>query len=561
MLFIVSISMLVFRCSYPSNRKFLDLGGGVKVPKKAAKYPKVKLSDKLRGELTDFRTCYDVYFYDLSVEVIPGKNYLRGSNEISAHVVKDFSRLQVDLYKNMDILKVTYRSEELSFERRKNAVFIDFPATEAGQDIRFRIDYEGHPNVAKRPPWDGGFVWDKDADGAPWIGVACEGEGASLWWPNKDHPSEEPDSMKIHLTVPDSLFGVSNGRLLEITDSGADKKTFNWSVNNPINNYDVTVNIGRYVLISDTLVNASGIHDLDYYVLKYHRDVAAEHFKQAKDVLHVYESYFGEYPWWEDSYKLVESPFAGMEHQSSVAYGQEFTNTARGYYNTYDSVDYIILHETAHEWWGNSITACDGADVWLQESFATYAEVLYMEAKFGPVIATDYLNRRKWAIRNARPMVGPRNVNYWGFDDVYFKGAWILHTLRSVINDDDLFFSILKGFAVENAKSIVCTEDFVNYVNDKTGKDFLPFFQQYLMDRVPPTLVYEQTDSTFTYRWTNTIEGFDMPLDILINKHRIRIIPTPEEQVLPISAHAVVEIRDRYFYIGELKKSEADRLQ
>ncbi len=536
------------------------MGAGIHVPKKAAKYPKVKLSDKLRGELTDLRTCYDVSFYNLQVEVFPDQKFIQGTNEISAHVVNDFTRLQVDLYKNMEVTKITFRGEELSFTRKDEAIFINFPEISAGDDIRFTIFYEGHPQIAKRPPWDGGFVWQTDADGSPWIGVACEGDGASLWWPNKDHPSDEPDSMRVTVTVPDSLFAVSNGRLLSTTDEDSGRKSYRWGIHNSINNYNVTLNIGKYLSISDTLMNASGTHDLTYYVLGYHQEVAAEHFKQAKDVLHVYEKYYGEYPWWEDSYKLVESPFAGMEHQSSVAYGQGFTNTARGYYNTFNAVDYIILHETAHEWWGNSITACDGADVWLHESFATYSEVLYMEEKFGPTISTEYLNQRKSVIRNARPLVGPRNVNYWGFDDVYFKGAWILHTLRSVIADDDLFFNILKGFAVDNAKSVVCTEDFINYVNDKTDQDYLPFFQQYLMDRVPPTLVYEQTDSTFTYRWTNIAEGFNMPLDIMVNKHKIRINPTPEFQTLPIQAHALVEIADRYFYIGELEKSELEKL-
>lgn len=530
--------------------EYIDIGNDIRLPKVMQPFPEVTESNRLHGALTRFRTCYDVGLYDLNIEVDTENHSIKGYNEIHANAVENFSTLQIDLYADMKLDSIMYAGEALTFQRRFDAVFVDFPDIAAGTAFSFRVYYHGTPVEAENPPWDGGFVWEEDANGNPFVGVTCEGEGASLWWPNKDHPTEEPDSMRLTYTVNKGLVAVGNGRLID-QFSENDKTTFQWMVRNPINNYNATINIGNYVVFSDTLMNPSGVHDLVYYVLDYSEPVAREHFKQVPEVIHTYEKFFGEYPWWEDSYKLVESPFAGMEHQSSIAYGNGYSNT--NHIDVYGSVDYLILHETAHEWWGNSVTACDGAEIWLHEGFATYAEVLYVEEKLGKLVSLDYLKRQKRRIQNSRPVVGPRDVNYWSWGDSYNKGSWMLHTLRSVIDDDALFFNMIKAFFYRYKNSVCCTEDFVNFVNGQTGKNYLAFFQQYLMDRVPPTLEYTQTDSTFEYRWTNIVEGFDMPVDILINKQEIRLSPTSEFQILPIEKNVKVEVGDE-FYIGIIKK-------
>jgi len=547
--------LLVFS-SCSSTRQMMDRRrSGMEIPEEAEPYPKPTPRAKLLGELTAPRICYDVTFYDLNIEIDLENRKIAGYVNFHALAVNDFTELQFDLAKNMVLDEVNYKGKTLTYVREEDAVFVIFPAVVAGTKFQFRVTYHGEPVEAKRPPWDGGFVWEKDKADRDFVAVACEGDGASLWWPCKDHPTEEPDSMAINITVPSDIMCVANGRLREKVETDV-KTTYKWFVTKPINNYNVSVNIANYAVIVDTIHSVTGIQPATYYVLDYNEAVAREHFKEARDMMRSLEKFFGPFPWWEDGYKLVETPYLGMEHQTAVAYGNDFKTYEHGIRTIYGYMDYIILHETAHEWWGNNITACDGADVWLHEGFAMYAEVLYVEDQLGYPMSIHYLLERRRGIQNRRAIVGPRGEYYWGFEDAYNKGAWILHTLRSVLDDDAMFFGILKGFQREFGSQIVCTEDLVEYINNVTGQDFKPFFDQYIFDRRPPTLEYNLLDDKLLYRYTGILPEFSMPLNVLVNKDEVRLQPTTVTQTLTIPNYATVQVMDWEYLI--LKKENPD---
>ena len=535
------------------SRQRLDM----EIPEKAEPYPKPTPRAKLLGELTAPRTCYDVTFYELNIDIDLDNRMIAGYVDFYAWAVNEFTELQFDLAKNMVLDEVNYKGRSLTYTREEDAVFVTFPAVQAGTQFQFRVTYHGKPAEAKKPPWDGGFVWEKDKAGRDFVGVACEGDGASLWWPCKDHPTEEPDSMAINITVPSNIMCVANGRLREKVETDV-KTSYKWFVTKPINNYNVSVNIANYAVIADTIHSVTGIQPVTYYVLDYNETVAREHFKEARTMMRSLEKFFGPFPWWEDGYKLVETPYLGMEHQTAVAYGNDFKTYERGIRTIYGYMDYIILHETAHEWWGNNITACDGADVWLHEGFAVYSEVLYVEDQLGYPMSIHYLLELRRGIQNRRAIVGPRGEYYWGFEDAYTKGAWILHTLRSVLDDDAMFFGILKGFQQEFAAQIVCTEDLVEYINNATVKDFTPFFDQYIFDRRPPTLEYSLTKDKLLYRYTGILPEFSMPVNVLVNKDEVRLQPSMATQTLTIPDYATVQIMDWEYLI--LKK-ENSKLQ
>ena len=450
-------------------------------------------ADTLRGMLRPERTCYDVTFYDLQIKVDIDKKYISGYNEIHYKAVDDFSRIQIDLFDNMKINEIVFEGKKLIFERKLNAIFIDFPKQKKGVTNSFTVHYEGAPIAAKNPPWDGGFVWRKDKKGEPWVAVSCEGIGASLWFPNKDHLYDEPDSVRIGVAVPTGLTCISNGNL-EGTQEEDNYTRFNWFVSYPINNYNITLNITKYTHFSDTYKSEDDEElALDYYVLPENLSKAKKHFQQVKPMLACYEKFFGKYPFWNDGYALVETPYLGMEHQSAIAYGNEYM---RGYLNGMipDGIDfdYIIIHETGHEYWGNSVSCSDHAEMWIHESFCTYAEALYVEYMYNFDEAVRYLAMQKMFIENKKPILGPMNVNFdgWGHSDHYFKGSWVLHTLRNSINDDKIWFGLIKSFYQKHKLSIVSTEDFVTYASEYIKRDLSKFFEQYLEHPTLPTLLY-----------------------------------------------------------------------
>lgn len=496
----------------------------------AQQYPKFIHADTLRGELTSERTCYNVYYYDLHLKINPDDKSISGYNVIAFKAVNDFKMMQIDLFENMSIDSIIWNKHKENFQRDGNAVFIDIgiqimPEQNLGNYIHreeikgqkdsIKIYYHGTPQVAKNPPWDGGFVWSHDSLGKPWIDVACEGTGASLWWPCKDHLSDKPDSMCMTFDVPSGLMCVSNGRLRSEKNLNNGYTRFTWFVSVPIINYDVTLNIADYVHISDYYLNSDkDTLTLDYYVLKYNEAKARKHFQQVKPMLACYEKFFGKYPFYKDGYKLVETTYWGMEHQSCVAYGNHYQNNAFGF-------DFIIIHESAHEWWGNNLSCSDPADMWLHEAFATYAEALYIECTQNYKTSVKYLHQQEKRISNKYPIIGPYNVNFQGTtddDDMYFKGTWMLQTFRHVINNDSLFFSILRGLQNRFKYSSTYTNQVLNYINTKAGKDYSTFFEQYLYRPNPPVFEYtikQQGKSTIVrYRWFGVSKDFNMPLKV-----------------------------------------------
>ena len=559
--FIQFILLITLGYNSEQNRKTMAIP-----PEEPESFPKLTERNRLLGDLLPERTCYDVKHYLINMNIDVDKKYINGFVDISASAVENFTSLQFDLARKMKLNGVYYLDQKLKTTRKKDAVFVEFPDVKKGDNFTFRIEYEGRPLEAKRPPWDGGFVWEKDKKGRPYVSVACEGDGAGLWWPLKDHIADEPDDgATMTFTVPEELFCVSNGRLLDISsDIKEKKKSYTWSVNNPINNYNISVQLGHYVSVKDT-INRNGVTDtLNHYVLDYHEEVARNHFKQAKKIIRFFEKYFGDYQWWDDGYKLVEVSYLGMEHQSAVTYGNNWDNwrgTRSWTSKYYGIVDGLLFHETAHEWWGNSVTAIDPAHMWIHEGMAVYSEAMFIEDQLGYNVMVDFLLDKRKGIRNKLPIVGPRNQNYWAFGDSYIKGAWIMHTLRHVIDNDEIWFNILKSFAVDNAKGHVSTEDFLNYVIHHTGYNYQIIFYQYFYTHKPPTLEYYQDGNQFFYRW-DAVSGFNMPIDINVNGIERRIVPTKDVQEIEISEYSVIHIRDWEFLMlleenSDLIKKEA----
>jgi aminopeptidase N len=515
-------------------------------------------ADSLRGYLSPLRTCYDVTYYHLDVAINPDSESIAGSNTIRFKVDSSFDKMQVDLFANMRVDSILFEDgTPLKYSREYGAVFIDMPR-ELEQNTIHQIIfyYSGKPQVAVNPPWDGGFIWKKDIEGNPWVMVTCQKTGASLWWPNKDHQSDEPDSMLLSVTIPKNLEDISNGRLRSKVELPDGKVQYNWFISYPINNYDVTVNIGKYAHFSDVYRSSDGSRlTLDYYVMPENLQKAKEQFRsrsiivygnagsrkagEVKTMLACYEKYFGKYPFYRDGYKLIESSHNGMEHQSAIAYGNHYLLGYEGRATSAVGLkfDFIIIHESAHEWWGNSVTAKDIADMWIHESFAAYAEALYVEYNWGHKAALEYINAKKQNVKNDKPIIGPYNVNHEGSGDMYDKGQLVLNTLRDVIGNDKLWFSILKGIQQKYAYQTVDADNIINYIDQKTGTDYNYFFEQYLRYTDPPKLevsVTKKGDSTaLRFKWIADVVDFSMPIKVTTSKDRFELIhPTTKWQTM-----------------------------
>ena len=494
--------------------------------------------DSLRGYLNEFRSCYDVKHYDLHICVdIPSRS-INGHNIIHLKALNAFHKIQLDLFNNMEIDSVNFRGMALDFKREANAFFVEFPEIVLlGDTLSLRVYYHGQPMVSGNPPWDGGFIWCNDSLKRNWIGVACEGTGASLWWPNKDHLSDEPESMRISIIAPDSLMAVSNGLLKKVTALTDKRKAWTWEVTYPINNYNVTLNLARYGYFQDIYRNPeSDLLPLDYYVLDYNLDKAKTHFEQVKGMLACFEHYLGKFPFWNDGYTLVETPYWGMEHQSCIAYGNEYENNEFGF-------DFIIVHESAHEYWGNAVTVRDHAELWIHESFATYMESLYVEYYQGRDRAQQYLNDQREMINNNKPILGPLDVNYdeWNDADMYYKGSWMLHSIRNTLNDDSLWFKMLKATYQEFKYQNITTSEVVHFMDELAPVDLLPIFEQFLTTVEVPTLLVKRSKRkkgvTISYKWSNVIEDFNMPVKLEINEtHQVTLYPTTKSQKILLPA-------------------------
>ena len=490
--------------------------------------------DSLRGSLRPERTDYDVKKYDLFVKVDPEKKYISGVNKISFKTSAKLSKLQIDLFENMKIDSILFRGKKLKFNREFNAVFVEFEkAIKKNKKRTIDVYYSGNPIIAKTPPWDGGFIFTKDQNGKDWVSVAVQGTGASLWYPNKDHLSDEPEEVEIHIAAPEELVAVSNGRLMGKEELDENFTQWNWKVVNPINNYNIILNIGDYVNFSDQFQDL----DLEYYVLSYNLEKAKKSFQEVQPMMDCFYEKIGPYPFPEDSYKLVETPFLGMEHQSAVAYGNGFGFGYRGSDLSATGVglnwDYIIIHESGHEWFGNSITAKDIADMWIHESFTSYTEAIYIECRWGLEKALTYLNGvKRTMVRNNKPIIGDYGVNAEGSGDMYFKGANMINTLRFVINDDEKWWNILNNFTSEFKHTTTDTESVVAFFEAETGLELTPFFDQYLRYTKLPQLQFKKEKNIISYRWKTDVENFEIPVELSNDAEEIRIYPTNKWQEL-----------------------------
>jgi aminopeptidase N len=477
-------------------------------------------ADTLRGSYTSpGRAWWDVTFYDLHVAINPADSSIRGRNGITYRVLSPGREVQVDLMEPLEVDSIVQDGRTVSFRREGNAFFAT-PATpqRTGEHKTLTVWYHGRPQIAKRPPWEGGFTWTTDSLGRPWIVTTDQGMGASVWWPNKDTQADEPDSQRVALTVPAPLWDVSNGRLRRVTSNSDGTTTYEWFVTSPINNYAIAVAAGHYAHYSDTYRGEGGALTLDFWPLDYHVDAARRQFPQAITMLQCFEHWFGPYPWYEDGYKLLEVPNNGMEHQSAVAYGNRYANGYQGRDGSGTGLglkwDFIIVHESAHEWFGNSITAKDNADMWVHESFANYAEGIYTECLFGKDAGAQYIIGNRRLIRNDRPIVPAYGVNAQGSGDMYPKGGNMLHTIRQLVGDDERWRAILRGLGTAFGRQTVTGQQVREWISQQAGIDLSKVFAQYLGDARIPAFEYRIAGSTLSYRWADVVPGFDMPVRV-----------------------------------------------
>ncbi|MGM1054959.1 MAG: M1 family metallopeptidase [Bacteroidota bacterium] len=509
-------------------------------------------ADSLRGSLRAERS-YDVLKYHLRVRVDPEEKFISGFNTILFQAGEELPVMQIDLFENMQIDSIIHQNKELQYERKFNAVFIEFiePLKKLAKDS-VQVYYSGHPIIAENAPWDGGFVFEKDNDGNHWIAVAVQGTGASLWYPNKDHQSDEPEEVLIEVTVPNGLMNVSNGRFIGKKDLGDGFTRWSWKVTNPINNYNVVLNIGNYVHFKDTYQDL----DLDYYVLPYNLEKAKKQFEEVKPMMECFYKKFGEYPFVEDGFKLVETPYLGMEHQSVVAYGNEYKNGYLGRDLSGTGIglrfDFIIIHESGHEWFGNSITAKDIADMWIHEGFTAYSEAVYIECRWGKDDALEYLKGTRKGIGNHTPIIGDYGVNSEGSGDMYYKGASLLNTIRSIYNDDELWWKTLKNYTETYKHQIIDTETTEIFFDKATDINLKPVFDQYLRHSKLPKLQFKKVGTQIYYRWQKAVENFNMPVDVFIKGEEMRLYPTNIWKLLPkmVKDKKDIEINDLKFYIA-----------
>lgn len=479
--------------------------------------------DTLRGSITTERAWWDLQHYDLHVKVDPDQKFISGKNTITYKVLKPYQIMQIDLQEPLQIDKITQDGKELKFTRNGNAFFVNLSKKQVKKDINnLTVYYHGNPREAIRAPWDGGFSWKKDKNGNPFVATSCQGLGASVWWPCKDHMYDEPDTgMEIIINPPEGLMDVSNGKLKKVTENNDGSKTYHWTVKNPINNYGVNANMGQYAHFSDIYKGEKGDLNCNYYVLPYNLEKAKKQFVQVHKMLEAFEYWFGPYPFYEDGYKLVEVPYLGMEHQSSVTYGNKFANgyLGRDLSNTGWGLkfDFIIIHESGHEWFANNITYKDIADMWIHEGFTNYSEVLYVDYHFGKKAGNEYMIGLMNLIKNDKPVIGPYNVNKSGSGDMYPKGAAVVHMIRQMVNNDEKFRKILRGMNKKFYHQTVTTQQIEKYIIKKSRLKLKSFFDQYLRTTDIPQLEFKDDNGKIKYRFSNVVSDFRIPVKINVD--------------------------------------------
>ncbi len=525
-------------------------------------------ADTLRGSIGPDRVWWDVAFYDLHVTVHPADSSITGWNGITYRVLAPQQEMQIDLQMPLVVDSMIQDGRALTWRRDGNAFFVALVAPQhVGARKTVTVYYHGQPVAAKRPPWDGGFIWQHDSLGNPWIATANQGLGASVWWPDKDTQADEPDSQRIAITVPDPMIDVSNGRLRHTTHNADSTTTYEWFESEPINNYDVAVNAGTYAHFSQIYHGEDGKLTMDFWPLAYHLDTARVQFQQAAKMMACFEHWFGPYPWYKDGYKLIEAPHLGMEHQTAVAYGNHYMNgyfsgrpadpIAAGHMTDLSGSgegfkwDFIIVHESAHEWFGNNITSKDIADSWIHEGFANYAEGLYAECQDGKAAGAKYIIGSRHNIRNTAPIIGPYGVNADGSGDMYYKGGSMLHMIRQLVHNDEKWRGVLRGLNKTFWHQTVTTQQIEHYMSQQTGIDLSKVFDQYLRTTQIPTLEYQIANDTLRYRWTDVVPGFAMPVEVTSgDSGYVWIHPTEAWSSTPIALPADREFGvDPDFYV------------
>ena len=517
--------------------------------------------DSLRGSITKERAWWDVKNYHLDIKVNPVDSTITGSNTIGYKVLQEYKLMQIDLQNPMEIYKVIQDGKELKYKREGNAFFIELIAPQrTGTTKELTVFYGGKPKVAINPPWDGGISWEKDSNRKLFIASSCQGLGASVWWPNKDHMYDEVENMRISINAPKNLIAVSNGRLQSVKQMKDGTKTYNWYVSNPINNYGVNINIGDYVSFSEKFKGEKGDLDCTYYVLKDNLAKAKKQFQDVPKMLKAFEYWFGPYPFYEDSYKLVEAPYLGMEHQSSITYGNGFQNGYRGRDLSGTGwglkFDFIIIHESGHEWFANSITNKDIADMWIHESFTNYSESLFVEYYYGKEAGFEYVRGTRKGIDNDKPIIGHYDVNSEGSSDMYPKGGNMLHTLRQIVNNDEKWREILRGLNSTFFHQTVTTKQIEDYLSNATGVNLTAFFNQYLRDTRIPTLEYFFKKGFINFRWTNCVSGFDMPVKVTLNGAEQVLAPKTEWKNIATKTENQKLDVNRNFYVASFNITE-----
>ena len=518
--------------------------------------------DTLRGSITPERVWWDLLHYNLDFKVSPSSKSIEGSNLIRYEVLSQNQLMQIDLQPPMEITSVLENNKELNYKRDGNVYYIQLKKNQQiGAINEITIHFKGAPKISNNPPWDDGFTWEKDNNGTDFIATSCQGGGSSIWWPSKDHMYDEPDQgIELSITAPKHLISVSNGRHIQTKENSNKTNTSTWKVVNPINNYGVNINIGDYVHFTEEYKGKKGVLDCDYYVVSYNLEKAKKQFKEVSRTLEAFEYWFGPYPFYEDSYKLVEVPYLGMEHQSSVTYGN-------GYKNGYKGIDlsgtgwglkfdFIIVHESGHEWFANNITNIDIADMWIHESFTAYSENLFLDYHFGTEASNAYVTGTRKKIQNDRPIIGNYNVNNSGSSDMYYKGANMLHTLRQIIDNDKKWRSILVGLNKDFYHQTVTTQQIENYIDKYFEIDLKPFFNQYLRTIKIPTLDYKLENNNLLYKWSNVVDGFSIPIKVFINSTSQWIRPTSRWKKLLSDKNINSFSVDNNFYIETENKSD-----
>ena len=516
-------------------------------------------SDTLRGSITPERAWWDLKHYNLTLEIDPKIKFIKGSNTITYEVLSDAKVLQIDLQEPLQISAIIQNGQSLSFTREGAVHWVNLlKQQQPGQLEQLQIYYEGIPKEAIRPPWDGGITWQKDSNGLPFIASSNQGIGSSIWWPLKDHPADEVDSLDMHVTVPKGLMDVSNGRLVQI-EVGKETDTFHWKVVNPINDYGVNINVGDYVHFGEKYAGEKGTLDMDYFVLQENLEKAKVHFQDAKRMMQAFEHWFGPYPFYEDGFKLVDAPYLGMEHQSSVTYGNGYQNGYRGRDLSGTGwglkFDFIIIHEAGHEWFANNITYKDVADMWIHESFTNYSESLFLDYHYGKEAGQAYVRGTRINIQNDSPIIGTYGVNQRGSGDMYYKGGNLLNMLRELLQNDEKWRRILRGLNQTFYHQTVTTEQIEAFLSEHMGMNLSKVFDQYLRDNRIPILEYYQLEGELHYRWINSVMNFDMPVDVLINDNNIRLQATTSWQVSKIASDEDIVV-DPDYYVGVLKSRE-----